>query len=756
MSDTKIYKSVNGKVIVKLIPLAIILVSTVLSCVLVSQKPVIPPPTDSLLFHTPLIGDETEFRDPPLVSERFVADEMSVDGWLCPPERMLTFDVDLRENPHLSFVFHCHTTIPIHIGDLLFRIDYLPEEFPSEAGEIPTEPIALFDTNPIQFPSGFDTWIPQDIDMSAFAPGKGRLRFIIDGPLAGDPGLTFVWGEPVIYYPDEMTGRNVLLIGVDTLRRDALSVYGASPLVTPNLVTFAERGTTFNQARSQAPWTLPSFGSMITGRLPSEINCMSFTGHLPGQALTIGEILLEKGYTTSLICSNPWLGYTQSGFEQGMEELWYSYDATAGASVNKALDFIDRTNGRDWFCFLHLMDPHSPYRPRAQFRDLLFDPFLEGQYTDYFNEVEPWKSGDFVPTDDELEQVRNLYLGEVAYVDAMLAHLYKGLEERGLLENTLIIFAADHGEEFFDHGGFEHGHTQFDELVHMPLIIMGDGFPPGRQINKSVGNIDIFPTILKFLDMEIPDDLHGIPLQNTISGQVDNSRPIFGEDNTRWTQRKFVVEWPYKCILDFVTFESQLYNLEEDPGETIDISADNDEITSRMAADIIANMHPTIDAFYIWVTRSLESESKIWTGTLTIPGGIDSVEALEFAEDDTWSVDGNTISFSISSSQGFLGPVKHMVILPSQGSDTLEASVEVIGGSISELFFPYGDRTPAESGEITVRLSDYPFGFNLPYSADVDFEGFYIWGTQRFDIGENSVELNEETMEQLRSLGYID
>ncbi|MCX6645658.1 MAG: sulfatase [bacterium] len=741
----------------RIITLIFILTIIQLSCTPVEPPlPPHPPPADSLLFHTPLIGDESDIRIPSPVPERFVADELSVDGWSCPPEKILRFPVDLRENPHLSFLFHCFTTIPIRIGDLIFKIDYIPSEYPPESGELPTEPIVLFDTTPIEFPTCFETWVHQDLDLSSHAPGRGELRFIIDGPLAGDPGLNFIWGEPVIYYPSEMKNKNVLIIGVDTLRRDALSVYGASPLITPNLETFVEKATTFNQARSQAPWTLPSFASMITGRLPSEINAMSYTGHLPGEADTIGEILLKNGFATSTICSNPWLGYPQSGFHQGMEELWYRYDATAGAEVDKALDFIDRTNGRDWFCFLHFMDPHTPYHPREQFRDLLFDPFLEGSYSTYFDDVEPWKSGEYIPTDSELQQVKNLYLGEVAYVDAMLAQLYKGLEDRGLLDNTLIIFAADHGEEFFDHGGFEHGHTQYDELVHMPLIIMGEGFPAGGVIDTSVGNTDIFPSILKYLDLDIPDNLHGLPLQNVINDNIDNSRPIFGEDNTRWSQRKFVVEWPYKCILDFVSFEAKLFNLADDPGELTDISADNTDITMHLEADIIANMHPSLSAFYIWVTRSLESDSKLYTGTITLPDGIDSVEALEFAEGDTWSLDGNVLTFSISSSQTFLGPVKHIVITPSEGSETLVASIQVQGGNISDLFFPYGDRTPAESGDVTVHLSDYPFGFNLPYSADQDFEGFYIWGTKQFDISGNGVELNEETRAQLRSLGYLD
>lgn len=715
-----------------------------------------PPPAESLLLRTPFLGDETELREQPPETTRVETGNVSVEGWMSPPEKILRFPVELREAPHLSFRFYCQTTTPVRIGDLIFRVDYVPETYPSETGEIPAEPIVLFETTPVQTPRCFDEWILQDVDLTEHAPGRGELRFILDGPLAGDPGIDFFWGEPLIYHPLEARHKNILLIGVDTLRRDALSVYGASPIVTPNLVTFAEKSTTFMQARSQGPWTLPSFASMITGKLPSEINSMSFTGHLPERPDTIGEILLKNGYATYTICSNPWLGYPESGFHQGMEEFWFSFDASAGDSVDRAIDFINRTQDQDWFIFLHFMDPHIPYNPRGEFRDLLLDPLIEGPYTEKFDEIELWKSGEIVPPPEYIEQVRNLYLGEVAYLDAMLANLYKELEERELLEETLIIFSSDHGEEFFEHGGFDHGHTQYDELVHMPLIVMGDGFPAGSTIETNVGNTDIMPTILRYVGLDIPVDLFGVPLQDVVAGKVDNLRIIFGEDNTRGTLRKFGVEWPYKCIVDWVTSETLLFNLENDPGEQVDISLANAELTNRLRSEIITNMLPTQSAFYIWITRSQDDVEKIYSGSLTVPDGLDDVKLFGLSDEDTWSLEGNTLTFTIKSASRALGPSKNIAIIPSIGSETLTASVEVNGEFRPDLFYPFGDRTQAESSEVTVTFDDYPLGMSLPYSHNVDFEGFYIWGVRGSYQEENRIELGEETKAQLRAIGYTD
>ncbi len=715
-----------------------------------------PPPAESLLLGTPFLGDETELREQPPETTRVETGNVSIEGWMSPPEKILRFPVELREAPHLSFRFYCQTTTPVRIGDLIFRVDYVPETYPSETGEIPIEPIMLFETTPVQTPRCFDEWILQDIDLTEHAPGRGELRFILDGPLAGDPGIDFFWGEPLIYHPLEARHKNILLIGVDTLRRDALSVYGASPIVTPNLVTFAEKSTTFTQARAQGPWTLPSFASMITGKLPSKINSMSFTGHLPERPDTIGEILLKNGYAKYTICSNPWLGYAESGFHQGMEEFWFSFDASAGDSVDQAIEFINRTQDQDWFIFLHFMDPHIPYNPRGEYRDLLLDPLIEGPYTENFDEIELWKSGEIVPPPEYIEQVRNLYLGEVAYVDAMLARLYKELEDLELLEETLIVFSADHGEEFFEHGGFDHGHTQFDELVHMPLIVMGEGFPAGSTIDTNVGNTDIMPTILRYIGLDIPVDLFGFPLQDVVAGIVDNSRIIFGEDNTRGTLRKFGVEWPYKCIVDWVTSETVLFNLENDPGEQVDISLANADLTNRLKSEIITNMLPTQSAFYIWITRSQDDVEKIYSGSLTVPDGLDDMKLFGLSDEDTWSLEGNTLTFTIKSASQALGPSKNIAIIPSIGSETLTASVEVNGEFRPDLFYPFGDRTQAESREVTVTLDDYPLGMNLPYSRDVDFEGFYIWGVRGSHQEENRVELGEETKAQLRAIGYTD
>jgi len=738
----------------------------------VAEPPPPPPATDSLLFHTPYVGDETSLRDQAPQPERMVLDEVSIAGWRLPVEVMLRFPVEIREGARFAFSIGAATRVPIRIGDIAFRVEYAPEgarRVEAARTNSPDPPLdrpdlseasegafILFQTTPVDTPQIFSEWYPVDVPLDAFAPGKGEIRFSSVGRLSGDPGLDIILGRPAIYYPEERRHKNVLLIGVDTLRRDALTCYGAPEDHTPNLEEFSQSSTVFDQARSQAPWTLPSFSSMVSGALPSGIGATIYTGHLPDRNLTVGEVLMEAGYATGTFCSNTWLGNDESGFHQGMEELWFRYDANAGASVDKAREFITRSIARDWFCFLHFIDPHAPYHPPQEYIERMCDPGYSGPYVEGFGAVEIWKSGEVVPDPDDLQHIRNLYNGEVAYLDSALGSLFDFLEENGLIDETLIVFSSDHGEEFFEHGGFEHGHTQYDELVHMPLIVRGPGFPAGERIATNVGNTDIAPTILDYVGLEIPDSMIGAPLQDVVAGDANTARIVFGEDNSRGTLRKFCVQWPYKCILDFVTGERGLYDLEKDPGETADVSEAHTELTRDLSDAIIAAMIPEQTAFHIWITRSYGETPKVFSGTFRVPGGIERVYDFKLSGDDHYAVQGDTVSFSIASSYETLGPNKHLLIVPAEGADVLEATVYVDGQIQPDRFFPYGSRTPEPSGSATVRIDDFALGPNLPLAIEEYPSGLYVWAVRGYGREEGKGELDEQTREQLRALGYLN
>jgi hypothetical protein len=325
-----------------------------------------------------------------------------------------------------------------------------------------------------------------------------------------------------------------------------------------------------------------------------------------------------------------------------------------------------------------------------------------------------------------------------------------------MMDNTLIIFAADHGEEFFDHGGFEHGMGQFDELVREPLIVRGPDFTPGAIIDTSTGNTDIFPTVLRYLGLPLPADLAGVPLQDVVAGKVASDRLIFGEGNTRGPLKKYAVKWPYKCILDFVSGNASLYDLSADPKEKTDIAGQFPDLSRDLSRSIALAMRPDKTAIYLWVTRSIQEAQKRFTGTVRVEGGIENVEAFLLEKGDTYQVNGDTVTFDITSASTVLGPNKHLTITPAKGANLIYSSVRVDGKIAPDRYFPHGNFTQEPTGEATVSLDDYPIGPDLPITMEESPSMFFLWGVRGQDREANGVELDEQTKAQLKSLGYVD
>ncbi|MCX6645657.1 MAG: sulfatase [bacterium] len=714
-------------------------------------------PVISLLSYRFLINDETELRSPFPEPSRLIINNESVEGWSIPDASVLRFSMIIHEGGILSCRLGITGDFLASNGDLIFKIDFI-EKYTDE-NRVCTDRVKntfnLYEASLLNNPSLRDSWTQIDIPMTNSHILYGDLRFSVEGNLENHPELTYLWGAPTLYFPDMLEKKNILLIGVDTLRADMLTVYGEPQNLTPVIAEFAQSSTTFMQNRSQSPWTLPSFASMITGGLPSRIGATMLSWSLPGRATSIAEILRDNGYATGTVCSNTYIGNSSSGFQQGMDSFWYSYNVRADVSIQRAEDFINRSKDRDWFCFLHFEDPHTPFTPLPEFAARWCDPSYTGEFKTAFTEDADWKFSSTVPPEADIDQVRNLYRSEISYLDSSLAELFNFLEENNLMDNTLIIFSGDHGEEFYEHGAFEHGHTHYDELVKTPLIIQGEGFPEGEKISDLTGNTDIVPTILRWLNIPLLDDLEGVPLQDVVAGTVPDDRIIYGEDNIRGTQRKYALQWPYKCIYDYSDRTCKLFNLEDDPGELTDISSLNPEISSSLIYKIITKMLSDKSTFNVWFMGSFIENPHLFTGTLRVPGGIDSVLPFALSGDDTWTLEGDTIIFSITNADPSTNVDKHFVIVPSEDADTLEIEFLVDGEIHPEKLFPLGTNVSAESNSVSVKLTDFPLVANIPTGENAFSGAMYVWGI--LGLGEilSRNELDPESIAILKSLGYI-
>jgi len=328
---------------------------------------------------------------------------------------------------------------------------------------------------------------------------------------------------------------NILFIVMDTVRADHLSIYNYSIDTTPNLRKLAESSVVFENAISPSSWTLPSHSSMFTGRDSSKHNANKLNQLLSKKEVTIAEILNEKGYNTAGFVGGLYIK-SKYGFGQGFKTYddrldFFSYlhtfnklsmryiisaislkfetsifnrddERTAEETNKKIFKWLDKNKEQPFFMFVNYFDAHHPYNIGQDLKKEI-----------YYN----------IKNINSNEEIIK-YDTEIFYLDRQIEELLKKLEELEIKNNTIIIITADHGEEFGEHGGVYHGRTLYEEVIHVPLIVYyPKDFNP-KMIEKKVGTIDIFPTILDILKMKIPENIDSVSLLPLIKNEGKYNR----------------------------------------------------------------------------------------------------------------------------------------------------------------------------------------------------------------------------------------
>lgn len=287
---------------------------------------------------------------------------------------------------------------------------------------------------------------------------------------------------------------SILLVVVDTLRADMLEApVGAATHAMPRLAEIARGGIRFTNAVAPSPWTLPSTATIVSGMNPYRHRVGTMAGEVPlrgkRDAFHLASTLRRAGYQSAYLVNNPYLR-PYYGFADGTM-LFRRYHRTARDGTAFAISWMTRHDYRPFFTLLHLMDPHWPYEAPARV----------GKEPDECETCDDLPLLQYSQTDEGTrDDVRRRYRGEVSFTDDEIGRLYDSLDEHGLLERTWIIVTADHGEELWDHGRFLHGHTLFDELVRVPLVVVpprGSDLVGGRVVHMQVRLEDIAPTILE-------------------------------------------------------------------------------------------------------------------------------------------------------------------------------------------------------------------------------------------------------------------
>lgn len=380
---------------------------------------------------------------------------------------------------------------------------------------------------------------------------------------------------------------NVLWIVVDTMRADRL---GGEWGLTPYMDRLGERGVVFEKAYAQAPWTLPSIGSMMTSLHPKEHGAGGRLGQFQSVregVPTAPKVFAQAGYTTHAIVNVEFLkkkyGVTRD-FEQVDVESYSNNQEVRNAArtTDAALRYMQQErDGQPFFLLVHYFDMHAVYDPPQPFRRRYAAPPDQeaGPNRTMFGTREhlmALRAGQLELNPEWIDRAERLYNGEVAYTDAEIGRLLDQVAAMGFADNTLIVLCGDHGEEFLDHGGFEHGHTVYDELIHVPLIMAGPGVRAGTRVPHTVRMIDVLPTLCQWADVGAERGFVGRSLMPELQGEAGADRNVLAHGNMWGAPFTAWREGPWKLILS-ENAQPELYRMDEDPGEQNNLSAQESE-----------------------------------------------------------------------------------------------------------------------------------------------------------------------------------
>ena len=351
-------------------------------------------------------------------------------------------------------------------------------------------------------------------DVSVPVEGAGRRTTIAfdlrltdrDGqPLPIPPGLVLGVGEPVLHDLDAYgRARGVVLVSIDTVRRDHVGAYGYARPTTPRFDALARDGILFDDAVSTSSWTLPAHLSMLTGVDPGRHGGVDSRHGFNRAVPTVPALLRTAGFATRAVTSHLYVSGVY-GLDDGFEHLDFRQDRKATEVADRGIALLDRFGDRPFFVFLHLYDPHWHYDPPDWARRL-FETSYAGKVTGVWQDFSRRDRKDVSAAD--LAHLLALYDGEIRYADTEVGRVLDHLAARGLDRSTLVVITSDHGEEFLDHGSWEHQKTLYEEVVRVPLAIRGPGVAPRRE-RAQASLLDVAPTILAWAGVPVPAAVAG-------------------------------------------------------------------------------------------------------------------------------------------------------------------------------------------------------------------------------------------------------
>jgi arylsulfatase A-like enzyme len=395
-------------------------------------------------------------------------------------------------------------------------------------------------------------WLEQAVELHRFAGREVWLSF--ESTTAGNDGretdvesggLGFVglFAEPVLHDRARYRlGRAVVLISIDTLRRDHVSVYGSRRKTTPGLENLASEAIVFDDAVSTSSWTLPAHASLFTSLYPSFHGAVDLHRGLSSNLLGLPHLLNESGFFTQAMVTHLYLS-RQYGFGRGFDRHLYLPETRAKQVTDRAIKFLKAKGDEDFFLFLHYYDPHWHYDPPPPY-DRTFDPTYEGSANGIWWDFKDQTLETIDPRD--LHHIKALYDGEILYTDRHLERLFRAMKQIGVFDKAVVVVTSDHGEEFLDHGRWEHQKTLYEEQIRVPLLLkLPEGKYRGRRVQEQVSLIDVAPTISDIIGLPIPTSFQGRNLLRFLA-EVPPEDPA---DSETWSETEHTVDGSHKVSL---------------------------------------------------------------------------------------------------------------------------------------------------------------------------------------------------------------
>jgi arylsulfatase A-like enzyme len=433
----------------------------------------------------------------------------------------------------------------------------------------------------------------------------------------GDKSSHSFWVNP-LYFQKQEDGCNVILISIDTLRADHLGCYGYERETSSHIDGLASDGVTFLNAYASSPWTLPSHISLLTSLHGVNHQVAYEDDSMDPSIPTLADILRTNQFYCAALTGGGFVsakyGFSK-GFNSYSDEGGILRQDSAEHLYHAALRWLEREKHKGFFLFLHTFQPHSPYACPYPYKSMFLKKDARWRHLDLMSYLGGMPGIFKELTENDRQNVIDLYDGEIRYTDEkLIGPLIATLKDMELYDRTLIIFTSDHGEEFFEHHGWGHGHSLYDESLKVPLIIK---FPEsrfkGRRIPDIVSLVDIFPTVLEETGIEYSGlDIDGQSLFPLITGEGKGDRMFLADVaanvlSSRIPQRIAMNRGKEKLILnkkmgpedlEFFVYpppvldQVEFYDLTEDPGERKNLA----EERSLLANQIIRRINEVYKA----------------------------------------------------------------------------------------------------------------------------------------------------------------